>query len=255
VVFEEPAWLDRAIEAYDFIRRTMLGADGRIAHALRLGRVSAVGLLDDQAAMARAALALHEATGRDAYRAHAIALADVAELVFADGQGGFYTTASDADDVPLTRPRNAADNATPAANGVMAEVLARLYHLTGDAVWRLRCEALLRAFGGDARALSSMPGLLTAADLLEEAACVVIAGDPADPRACALRQAALGAPDLAVVVLGVAPDQALPRDHPAHGKGVGADGPVAYLCRRSVCGLPIAEPAALASALRRRGLD
>ena len=43
--------------------RNMTAPDGRAQHAWRLGRVTAAGLLDDQAAMARAALALYEATG------------------------------------------------------------------------------------------------------------------------------------------------------------------------------------------------
>ena len=49
------------------------------------------------------------------------------------GHGGFFTTAAGAADVPLARPRTAADNATPSGNGMMAEVLRRLFHLTGDA--------------------------------------------------------------------------------------------------------------------------
>ena len=200
--------------------------------------------------MARAALALHEATGDPACLDHAIRLADVAELFFSDGHGGFYTTAADATDVPMARPRTAADNATPAANGVLADVLARLFHLTGDAVWRVRAEALLRAFSGELRALSSMPGLLAATDTLEEAATVVIAGDPSDPRARVLLTTALSAPDPAVVVLRAPTPDALPADHPAHGKGGGI--PAAYLCRRSVCGLPVADPAVLAAMLRVR---
>lgn len=252
IVFGHPPWLDRARQAFDFVIGVMSAPDGRIQHALRLGRVSAAGLLDDQAAMARAALALYQVTGEAMYLAHAIRLADVADAVFADGHGGFYTTAADATDVPMARPRTAADNATPAANGLLAEVLARLYHLTGDPVWRVRTEALLRAFSGDPRALSGMPGLLAAADVLEEAGTVVIAGDPADPRAARLLATALGAPDPAVVVLRAPAPDALPAGHPAFGKGPKADGPAAYLCRRSVCGLPVSDPAELARMLRGR---
>ncbi len=251
-VFGRPDWLARAIEAFDFILAAMSGPDGRIQHAFRLGRVSAVGLLDDQAAMARAALALHEATGQAPYLDHAIRLVTGAEVVFGDGHGGFHTTAVDAADVPLTRPRTAQDNVTPAGAGVMAEVLGRLYHLTGDLAWRARTERLIRAFSGDENAISMMPGMLVAADLLEEAACVVIAGDPADPRSAALLTAALSSPDPVVVVLRAASADALPADHPAYGKTAGLSGPVAYLCRRSVCGLPLSDPDRLAEALRLR---
>jgi hypothetical protein len=129
---------------------------------------------------------------------------------------------------------------------MMAEVLARLFHLTGDAGWRTAADKVLRAFAGQPEQLSGMPTLLAAADLLEEAASVVIAGE-----SDALLTAALGSPDPAVVVL--RGSDGLPPDHPAFGKVAGPEAAVAYVCRRNVCGLPIADPSALARALRVRG--
>ena len=171
---------------------------------------------------------------------------------FSDGAGGFFTTAADATDVPLTRPRTAVDNATPAGIGVLAEVFARLWHLTGDAAWRERAEALLRAFAGKPDQFAAMPTLLAAADLLEEAATVVIAGDPAHPLAQALAAAALAAADPAVVVLRAPSPDSLPADHPAFGKSAGSEGAAAYVCRRNVCGMPMADGDILASALSAR---
>jgi hypothetical protein len=246
-VFGQPAWLDRAREAFAFIVTHMDASHGGVEHAWRLGRVTAPGLIEDQAAMARAALALHEATGDAMFLAAAERLANAAQAAFADGHGGFYSTAADASDVPLTRPRTAADNATPAGNGIMAEVLARLFHLTGNPDWRAKASAVLTAFAGQPDQLAGMPTLLAAADLLEEAASVVIAGESA-----ALLTAALGAPDPAVVLLRAADPTMLPPDHPAFGKTAGPDGAVAYVCRRNVCGLPIADPLALSQALRTR---
>jgi hypothetical protein len=245
-VFDRPAWLDRAREAFDFILTHMTASHGGVDHAWRLGRVTAPGLIEDQAAMARAALALHEATGQAAYLTTAERLANAAQDAFADGHGGFYSTAAGASDVPLTRPRTAADNATPAGNGMVAEVLVRLFHLTGNPDWRVRADAVLSAFAGQPDQLAGMPTLLAAADLLEEAASVVIAGESA-----ALLKAALTTPDPATVVLRAADTNALPPDHPAFGK-TAANGAVAYVCRRHVCGLPIADPVALSQALRTR---
>ena len=252
-VFRQPGWLARAEAAFAFILAQMPAPHGGVQHSWRLGRITASGMLDDQAAMARAALALFEATGNTVYLARAENLVAAAEAAFADGEGGFYTTAADATDVPVTRPRTAADNATPAGAGVMAEVLARLYHLTGDPTWRSRTEAAVRAFTGAPDQISGMASLLAATDLLEEGASVVVAGELADPRTRALIAAALGAPDPAVVVLRAPAPDALPAGHPAHGKVAGPDGAVAYLCRRNVCGLPIADPAALSALLARRG--
>ena len=250
-VFARPDWIARAGAAFDAVLRDLGGADGRVAHSFRSGRVGAAGLLDDQAAMARAALALAEATGEPARLGQAVRLAEAALTWFADGAGGVFTTASDATDVPLARPRTAGDNATPAGAGLLAEACARLFHLTGFAPWRARAEGLLRAFAASEQG-AGMPTMLAAADLLEEAATVVIAGPPAHPLAQALTAVALAAPDPAVVVLRAAAPGALPPDHPAAGKPVGAAGAAAYLCRRGVCGLPIEDPARLAAALARR---
>ena len=91
----------------------------------------------------------------------------------------------------------------------MAENYARLYHLTGDAAYRAKADAVLAAFGGGADMLAAAPVLLAAADMLENAACVVVTGGDAG-----LAKTALGAADPAVVVLRTS-GQALPPGHPA----------------------------------------
>jgi uncharacterized protein YyaL (SSP411 family) len=246
-VFDRPDWLARAQAAYAFLRGTLRGEDGRVAHAWRLGRITAAGLLDDQASLARAALALHEATGAADSLADAIALARAALDHFADGAGAFYATAADAADIPLgaaARPRTAADTVLPSGNGMMAEVFARLYHLTGDPAWRGHAEAVLRAFSGHGDNLNAMPTLISAADLLEEATVVVIVGAEPDR----FRRIAAASPDPATVLLAVADGTSLPAEHPAHGKRPGA----AYVCRRGVCSLPVTDPVALREMLRSR---
>jgi uncharacterized protein YyaL (SSP411 family) len=252
-VFHRPDWLARAEAAFDFVLTDLGMADGRVAHAWRLGRVTAAGLIDDQAAMARAALALYEASGSADRLAAAIRLVESGLRHYADSEaGGFFSTADDATDIPLARPRTGADNATPSGNGVIAEVFARLWHLTGDAAWRACAEATIRSFSGNENQLAGMPSLLTATDLLEEAATVVIAGAPEQAPAQALAIAALTAPDPAVVVLRAPDPASLPANHPAHGKQAGRDGAAAYVCRRNVCGLPVASAAELAQRLARR---
>ncbi len=252
-VLDRPEWLARAATAFDFVLHELGAPDGRVQHAWRLGRVTAAGLLDDQASVARAALALYEASGDPARLSQATRLAEAAIAHFGDNAGGFFATADDAVDVPLARPRTAADNATPAGNGLIAEVFARLWHLTGKAIWHDRADAVLRAFTGIPEQLAAMPTLLAAADLLEEAASVVIVG-PADGAATrALAVVALAGPDPATAVLRVPAPDVLPTTHPAHGKTAGPTGTAAYICRRNVCGLPVTDPAVLAAMLRARG--
>ncbi len=124
--------------------------------------MAAAGLLDDQAAMARAALALVRGDRRRRLsRRRDRAWPRRAERWFAaDAGGGYFTTAADAADLPLggaARPRSAADDATPAGNGLMAEVLARLYHLTGEPRWRDRAQAVLRGLRRPRRTADRLP--------------------------------------------------------------------------------------------------
>ena len=71
----------------------MRDGEGRLVHAWRAGRVGAAGMLDDYAAMARAALSLFEATGEPDYLAAATRWADAAQDLFGADDGGFYLTA------------------------------------------------------------------------------------------------------------------------------------------------------------------
>jgi uncharacterized protein YyaL (SSP411 family) len=249
VVFGRPDWLALAAAAYDFVRAEMMAADGRVLHAWRQGQVTAPGMLDDQAAMARAALALFEATGAPERLDQAIAHANAALAFYRDADGSFFMTAADAADVPGPRPRSATDGATPAGNGVMAEVFARLLHQTGDAAWRGHAESLLAAFSGDERMLASMPTLLAAAYLLEKATTVVITGDTESPAGASLVHVALAAPDPAVCVLRAPDTGRLAASHPAFGKSAGGEA-AAYVCRGAVCSLPVRSAAALRDALR-----
>ncbi len=249
MVFNEPRWLTEAENAFDFILRTMANADGRISHAYRAGRISAAGLIEDQAAMIRAALALHEATGEAGRLAQARRILDAAEANFSDGAGAFFTTAHDATDLPAGdgfRVRSAADGPTPSGIGLMAENYARLYHLTGEAGFREKAEGVLGAFGGRRDRLPASPVLLAAADMLENAACIVITSEPGP---MTLRHAALAAPDPAAVVLAVATGAELPAEHPAHGKS--SNTPAAFICQAGVCAPSVATAAELRAGLRQ----
>jgi uncharacterized protein YyaL (SSP411 family) len=246
VVFHEPAWLGLAETAYKNLVSLLIGPDGRLRHAWRDGTITAAGLLDDHAAVARAALTLFETTGRPAYLNDAENLAQAALTWFADTDGSFFTTSSDAPDVPAIRPRTAADNATPNANGLMAETFTRLHYLTGDPAWRTRATAVITAFSGALDKLTSQCTLLAAADLLENATTIVIAGDPATAQAQSLVAASLASPDPATIVLRAPPGSALSRLHPAYGKSPPAGAlAAAFRCQAGVCGIPILSPESL----------
>jgi len=254
-VFRQPSWRDVAEDAFAFVLARMIDGHGRLQHAWRSGRNTAAGLLEDHAALARAALALYEAGGDPRFLAHARHLVAQAEQWFADAATSYFTTAADATDVPLgpaARPRSITDGATPSGNGLMAETLARLHHLTGESGFRDRADALLRAFSGLGDRLAGAPSLLAAADILEEGAVVVVTGPTGDMAADALHRVALAAPDPAICVLRIGSTDALSPFHPAFAKTLPGDQPAAWLCRAGICERPLIDPDALASRLRTR---
>ncbi len=249
-VFARPDWLTIAADVFANVQHLLsppaAGLDGRTAHAWCDGVITAAGLLDDQASMARAAIALFEATGTATYLAHAITCANAALAHFADPDGSFFTSADDALDAPPVRPRTAADNATPNGNGLIADVFAKLYHLTGDADWRSHAQAVFAAFGANPDQLTAMPSLLAAADLLANATSIVIAGDCASPQGQALLNAAMVLPDPTRLVLRAGAGTTLPAGHPAAGKTPppGADA-AAFICQAGTCSLPVTDAGGL----------
>jgi uncharacterized protein YyaL (SSP411 family) len=250
-VFDRPDWLAAARRAFDAIWRDMRGADGRLAHSWRLGQARHRGTLDDHAHMARAAIALVEAGAGDSYLDAARALVAVLDAHFADAEaGGYCFTASDAADV-IVRRKDAHDNATPSGNGVMVGVLARLWSLTGEAVWRERAERLVATFAGEVeRNFFPLMTLMNSAELLEETLEIVIVGAPAEPGTRALHRAVQDRSLPNKVLRRLVPGASLPPGHPASGKGLVDGKAAAYVCRAMACSAPATSPEALAPLLR-----
>ncbi len=252
MTFERPDWLDAARNAYGFVRANLSEAlsDGSIElqHSWRNGDARHRATLDDYAALAGAALALHEATGDASVLDDARALFTYVEAHFAEAGGAYFFTSDLATDV-ISRTRTGFDNATPAGNGLLAAALVRLFYLTGDAVYRDRALGILRAFSGELEKNAFDYGtLMIAAAALAEATQVAIVGAPG-PETEALRAAAYrgAAPDRVISVVG--PDAALPYGHPAAGKTMADGAATAYVCRGPVCSLPLTDPDALTAGL------
>lgn len=248
MAFGEPTWLETAETVFAFVSRNLTN-DGRLARSWKDGRAAHRAVLDDVAQMSRAALALFEATGNEAYLAQAEAwTAQADDLFWCDSDGGYCLSARDATDL-ITRTRLAADNALPNGNGTMADVLARLYLLTGQDGYRAKAEALIRSFPAESPdAVANMPTLLAAYELLAGGAQVIISG--ATDHSAALLDAALKAPGTLRVVLRANGDTQQP-GHPAFGKTALGGKAVAYVCKGGVCKNPITDATALRKALER----
>ncbi len=251
-VFQREDWLGAAKRAFAFVAGSM-SKSGRLRHAYRDGKLAHPATLDDHANMARAALALHEATGEKEFLAQARAWVAVLDKHYWDSAGaGYFFTADDTSDV-IVRTKNASDNAVPSGNGTMVGVLARLYCLTGEESYRAKAEAVVLLFSGQvARNFFPLATLLNNAALLREPLQIAVVGPRGDAATQALRHAinGLSLPD--AVISQIAPDAALPPGHPAHGKGMIDGKPAAYVCRGPVCSLPLTDPSALKAALGAR---
>ncbi len=249
--FDKPHWLAAARTAFDFVTAHMQ-TDGRLGHSWRKGQLKHAGTLDDYAHMMRAALALYEATGQAADLAQAMSWSEQVERHFRDGdKGGYFFTADDAQDL-IARTKSAMDNATPSGNGTLAEVQARLFYLTGDDRMRARAQATIAAFSGELqRNFLPYSTLLNAAELLDNALQVVVAGPRGDGTDTLLR-AVYGAslPNRVLQVVG--PGEQLSEGHPATGKGMIDGAPAVYLCQGPVCSPPLTDPVSLAVELAKR---
>ncbi|MCC7272287.1 MAG: thioredoxin domain-containing protein [Alphaproteobacteria bacterium] len=253
LVFAEPEWVAAAERAYGFVTTRLTGADGRLRHSWCEGSARHPATLDDHANLARAALALLEATGNEAYRTAAERhVAEADRWHWDPAEGGYFFAATDTRDL-VAQVKHANDLAVPSGNGTMVHVLARLHALTGEARYRDRADAVVGAFAGAVtRNFFPLATLLNAAAFLQRPLQVVIVGDPADPRTQALVRAVLdrSLPDRVLTIL--RPGATLPAGHPAHGKTAVDGAPTAYVCAGPVCTLPLRDPAALAAELDRR---
>jgi uncharacterized protein YyaL (SSP411 family) len=245
-LLQRPDYLAAARECADYLLSRHL-VDGWLRRSSRAGAVSAaMGVAEDYGDLAEGLLALHQATGEPRWLTAAEQLLEVALTRFADGDGGFFDTADDAETL-FSRPRDASDNAAPSGQSALAGALLGYAALTGSSRHREAAEAALAAAGELAAREPRFAGWSLA---VAEAAlagplqvAVVGSGPAADALLSAARTStspglvlAFGEPD--------APGQPLLANRPLL-----AGQPAAYVCRGFVCERPVSTPAELLAAL------
>lgn len=251
-LLNEPEWIAHATAIYSFITEN-LGDGDRLFHTWCVGTARHPAVIDDYANMAAAALSLHQVTGDGDYLADAVRWVATANDYYWDtASGGYFLAANDTRDL-IVRTKTIFDNATPSGNGVMLGVLARLYLVTGEIAYRDRADEIIAAMAPeDPRALLNQPSLALGYEILSDACQIVIAApNNKDDAARALFNAAISSASSGTVVSWVYPDTELPPSHPASGKTMNDGLATAYVCRASVCGLPMTNTDALSAALTR----
>ena len=143
----EPAWLESAQRAADFIRENLWNGE-RLSATWRDGRARYAGYLDDYANMLMGSLELLRSQWRDVDAAFARDLADAMIRQFYDAEdGGFFFTAHDHETL-IHRPKPTVDESSPAGNGTAACGLLALGHLFADTRYLDTASATLRALRG-----------------------------------------------------------------------------------------------------------
>ncbi|HLL26365.1 MAG TPA: thioredoxin domain-containing protein [Xanthobacteraceae bacterium] len=238
-LFGEEKWIDPGARAFRFVAEKMSRGD-RLGHSWREERLLFPGLSSDYAAMIRAAIALHQATGEQGYLDQAVKWTAALEAHHADSEtGGYFLTADDAEGL-IVRPAQTRDDATPNPNAVMAQNLIRLSVLTGEDRYRERADRLFEGLLPlAAENLFGHMALLSALDLRLRHREIVAVGK----RASEFAEAALRLPFLDRTVLRVSDVEKLPAHHPARAMAASApEAGAAFICQGETCSLPITEP-------------
>jgi uncharacterized protein len=243
------AYFDRpdlvaAAEDIAGLLRTVHWRDGRLLRTSRAGAAGPnAGVLEDYADLAEGLIALYSVTGDAAHAEFAGELLDVVLDRFADGRGGFYDTADDAERL-WKRPQDPTDNATPSGWFAAAGALLSYAALTGSARHR---EAAAAALGpvvplAERHARFAGWGLAVAEAHLAGPLEIAVAGPAEDPRTRDLHRTALLSPVPAVVATGAGVALMEGRT-PVDGR------PAAYVCRDFACRMPVTDTEALKAEL------
>ena len=246
-MLDEPRWLELASRAFDFVAQSMARGD-RLGHSWRQGKLKFPGLASDYAAMVRAALALHEATGAASFLDQALQWQQALDRDYINAENGtYYLTAANAEGLVI-RPAATTDEATPNHNAVAAQNLIRLAVLSGDDAWRDKADRLIAAVAPlIAENLYMHVAMLNAIDLRLRGTEIVVTGRGAG--AHALLAAARRLPPIDRIVLHAPSAEALRDKHPARDKLNASREPQAFVCVGETCSLPIRDAAALGSAI------
>ena len=245
VLLGEPAYLDAAVGCAELLVGTHL-VDGRLRRTSRDGQVgTAAAVAEDYGDLAEGLLALHQATCDPRWLRAAGDLLDTALTHFADGDGGFFDTADDAEQL-IRRPKDPTDNAAPSGPSAIAHALLTYSALVGSLRHREAAESALRVVSWLGVQQPRFLGwaLAAAEGLVSGPLQVAIVGEPNGGPLT--RAAWRDRPPGAVVVSGVPDAAGVPL---LEARPLVAGRAAAYVCRGMVCDAPVTDVQQLTRAL------
>jgi hypothetical protein len=241
LLLSEPELIAAAAEAAAALASVHFVGE-RLIRTSRDGKAGdTAGALEDYACVAEGFLTLSGVIGLARRVGAAGALLDLALSLFADGDGGFYDSASDGEAL-IFRPADPSDNATPSGAFAMAEALVHYAALTGSSPHR---QAARAALGVLPAIVARFPraagaGLAAAEAIMAGPAEIAIIGPADDPRTAELhRTALLYSPPGAVLAIGDGTTADVPL---LAGRTLVDGAPAAYVCQDFTCLVPVTTP-------------
>lgn len=122
-VFNEPAFVARALRCASFIQSKMLQADYSLLRNYKNGRVTIGGFLDDYSFTCEAFIALYEVTFNEHWLKQAKLIADYVIQHFYNLNTGLFFYTSITDEPLIARKTEMSDNVIPSSNSSMTKVL------------------------------------------------------------------------------------------------------------------------------------
>ncbi len=251
-LFADRHRLDVARRLAGFINAELI-TDRGLIHIHRPGLGDIPGQLPDYAHVINGLLDLHAADPDPMHLKTATRLADLMIELFADPDGGFFTTARGTERLPV-RVKNASDGAMPSGNSAAVSGLIRLSRLCDRSDYRTAAVAALRSFRSQFEELPT--GFATMLDgldrLLHPGAEIVLflPDDSAETRRLRELAAVRSLTDTVVVLNSAQPDPESERLMPLLRGRRTIDGqPTAFVCHNNVCLAPVHSATALLSLL------
>lgn len=142
--FDDDEALELAQGAAEFVLANLRDEQGRLFRTFTSGEAKLAGYLDDYALLVDGLIALHQATGESRWLDEAVAVADVQIEFFEDAdRGGFYFTASDADQL-FARGKSPFDGPLPSGAATTASNLIYLAAAADRPDFAAKAEATLK---------------------------------------------------------------------------------------------------------------
>jgi uncharacterized protein YyaL (SSP411 family) len=250
-VLDNERYREIATRNAQFILRE-LHSDGQLRRTYTAGQARINGYLEDYACLSHGLLTLYEATFDQRWFLEARSLADEMIARFKDPSGaGFYDT--DGEEALFTRPRSWEDGALPSGNSMAADVLLRLFALTGDSKYEdLARDVLAVMSAAVAQHPLAFGHLLSVLDFyLSPPEEIAIVGDPSRDDTRELLEVVYSTyhPNK-VVAVGLPDDQGSSSLPLLAGRGQLEERATAYVCQRFACQQPVNTAQDLAAQLR-----